>query len=122
VDTVAYGENGGPEVNVKITLVAGPQTTGAGTWSLTDIENLSGGRLNDDLTGDAAANVLAGDVGNDTLSGGDGDDALYGDGMIAADTFSDGRTGGAPRNWPVSRRAGRPYGRRRQRHPARRRR
>jgi Ca2+-binding RTX toxin-like protein len=95
VDAVGYGENGGPEVGIKVALVAGAQVTGAGTWTLAEIENLSGGRLNDELTGDAGANVLAGDLGNDTLSGGDGDDALFGDGQIVADTFGDGRSGGA---------------------------
>jgi Ca2+-binding RTX toxin-like protein len=95
VDTLSYGENGAPEVGIKVTITAGPQNTGAGIWSLAGIENLSGGTLNDELTGDGGANLLAGGRGNDTLSGADGDDALYGDGQMNADTFSEGRTGGA---------------------------
>ena len=91
-DTVRYTENGGPEVDLTLSLAAqgGAQSTGAGDWTLTDIENLSGGLLNDLLTGDGNANVLAGDSGNDTLVGGDGNDTLYGDGRIATLTGSSG--------------------------------
>lgn len=63
--------------------IAGAQTTGALTVTLTDIENLSGSALADSLTGDAGDNVLAGGVEADSLFGGDGADALYGDGEYA---------------------------------------
>ena len=54
--------------------IAGPQATGAGTDTLTDIENLTGGGFNDQLTGNAFANVLIGGGGNDILAGGAGND------------------------------------------------
>ncbi len=43
------------------------------------IESLAGSALDDDLTGDRAANVLTGQGGDDTLRGGAGDDILLGD-------------------------------------------
>ncbi len=46
----------------------GPQNTGgAGTDTLTSIENLTGSAFNDTLTGNGVANVLSGGAGNDTL-------------------------------------------------------
>lgn len=46
----------------------GPQNTGgAGTDTLTGIENLTGSAFNDTLTGNGVANVLSGGAGNDTL-------------------------------------------------------
>jgi len=41
-----------------------------------DVENLIGGKGNDDLSGSAGPNVLQGGPGNDDLSGGDGNDVL----------------------------------------------
>ena len=43
---------------------------------MTDVENVIGGKGNDDLGGSAAANVLQGGPGNDDLAGGDGNDVL----------------------------------------------
>jgi len=71
------------------------KATGNGNWTLTGIENLTGGVADDTLTGDGNANVLGGSAGNDTLVGGGGNDVLYGDGGIAVDghdvimTFTD---------------------------------
>ena len=81
-DTLLYSENGSPEVGVSISLAlqGGAQTTGAGNWTLSGFENLSGGTGNDQLTGDGSANVLAGGDGSDILVGGGGDDSIYGDG------------------------------------------
>ena len=95
VDTVAFGENGGPEpdISVSLALQGNSQVTGAGSWSLNGVENLSGGVGNDALTGDGASNVLAGNVGNDLLLGGAGNDMLYGDGAIVADTRPAGGSG-----------------------------
>ena len=56
----------------------GPQSTGAGTDTITGIEHILGGRGKDALTGDAQANRLVGGGGNDTLRGGAGDDTLTG--------------------------------------------
>lgn len=43
------------------------------------IENLTGSRYADSLSGDANANILRGGAGNDMLAGADGDDELFGD-------------------------------------------
>jgi Ca2+-binding RTX toxin-like protein len=100
-DTVAYTENGGAEVaiNVSLALQGAAQATGAGSWTLNGIENLSGGTLGDQLTGDGNANILAGDTGNDTLVGGAGDDTLYGDGRIAIDYAGGPGTSGPIGSW-----------------------
>jgi Ca2+-binding RTX toxin-like protein len=94
-DTVAFGENGGAEPNIAVSLAlqGSPQVTGAGSWTLNGVENLSGGVGNDALTGDGGDNVLAGNVGNDSLVGGAGNDTLYGDGIIAADNRPTGGSG-----------------------------
>ncbi|VVO25380.1 hypothetical protein PS712_04575 [Pseudomonas fluorescens] len=74
---------------------AGPQNTfGAGTDTLTAIENLVGSNFNDNLTGDNNSNVITGGLGNDILKGEGGDDFLIGGlgnntltGGSGADTF-----------------------------------
>ncbi|MGL6231974.1 beta strand repeat-containing protein [Aeromonas rivipollensis] len=68
---------------------AGQVTGGAGTDSLSNMENLVGSMFNDSLTGDGNANILSGLAGNDILVGGGGDDLLIGG------TGSDTLTGGA---------------------------
>jgi Ca2+-binding RTX toxin-like protein len=95
-DTLSFFANGtGVTANVTVSLLlqGAAQATGAGSMTLTGIENLSGSYQNDTLTGDGAANILAGDVGSDTLSGGDGDDTLYGDGRIIIDSHGVGTSG-----------------------------
>ena len=47
---------------------------------LASIENITGSRQDDNITGDGVPNVLKGGAGNDTLSGGGQNDKLYGDG------------------------------------------
>jgi Ca2+-binding RTX toxin-like protein len=86
-DTVRFTENGGTETGITVQLYAqgAAQDTGAGMWTLTGIENLSGGVLNDNFEGDDVANALAGDLGNDALYGYGGDDLLLGDGLINVD-------------------------------------
>ncbi|MEA1071104.1 M10 family metallopeptidase [Sphingomonas sp. LY160] len=93
-DTASYSDaTAGVTVDLSNT---GAQVTGAGTDTLSGIENLVGSAFNDTLTGDANANridggsgddvlnggggndVLIGGAGNDTLDGGDGDDSLLG--------------------------------------------
>ena len=63
------------------------------------IQNVIGGRGNDDIRGNAADNVLKGDSGDDTLYGADGNDRLIGGsgadhlrGGVGAD-FLDGGAG-----------------------------
>ncbi|MDD0996358.1 retention module-containing protein [Pseudomonas sp. TNT2022 ID1044] len=73
----------------------GPQNTfGAGTDTLTAIENLVGSDFNDNLTGDNNSNIITGGLGNDILKGEGGDDFLIGGlgnntltGGSGADTF-----------------------------------
>jgi Ca2+-binding RTX toxin-like protein len=83
-DYVHYGNDYDASVKpsgrgVTVNLVSG---TAVDNWGSTDklvgIENVSGSRLGDSLTGDSANNNLSGDAGNDTLLGGSGDDYLQG--------------------------------------------
>jgi Ca2+-binding RTX toxin-like protein len=77
-DTASYV--GATAVNVSLLLSY--QVTGAGTDSIVDIENLTGGDGNDRLTGNAAANSLYGGAGNDTIVGGGGRDLITGAGGL----------------------------------------
>ncbi|SFM63086.1 type I secretion C-terminal target domain (VC_A0849 subclass), partial [Pseudomonas sp. ok602] len=93
IDTASYAHaTAGVTVNLG-TLIA-QNTIGAGTDTLTSIENLVGSNYNDTLTGDNGNNVINGGLGNDTLNGGGGDDILIGglgnntlSGGAGADTF-----------------------------------
>jgi Ca2+-binding RTX toxin-like protein len=62
---------------ISASLVTGA-AAGAGSDSLTNMEELHGGNFNDTLTGDAGRNTLFGLDGNDVLNGGDGNDTLSG--------------------------------------------
>ncbi len=53
------------------------------------IENAIGGRGNDDISGNSAANRLVGKGGRDVLDGGKGDDILIGNGAADKFVFSD---------------------------------
>jgi len=76
IDTATYGEG---NVGVVVDLSAGTGSGGNAQGDvLVSIENLSGSRGNDSLTGNALANTLAGDIGDDVLRGGDGQDVLQG--------------------------------------------
>jgi Ca2+-binding RTX toxin-like protein len=85
VDTVSYEFVGPVTVNLAI---AGPQDTGDGNDTLSNIENVIGSGFSDTLTGNAAANILAGGGSADTLIGAGGDDTL--DGGADADTLVGG--------------------------------
>jgi Ca2+-binding RTX toxin-like protein len=68
-------------LGVAITLDlsnAAAQATGAGSDTITNCENATGGMWDDKLTGNSGANNLAGNYGNDTLIGQAGNDYLYG--------------------------------------------
>ena len=80
-DTLAFTENGAPEPGIIVTLQleGTAQNTGAGTWTLSGIENLTGGLGNDVLTGNGATNRINGGSGDDTLRGGGGNDTLQGE-------------------------------------------
>ncbi|WP_236708408.1 type I secretion C-terminal target domain-containing protein, partial [Pseudomonas sp. Root562] len=92
-DTASYAHaTTGVTVNLG---QSGPQNTlGAGTDTLTAIENLVGSDFNDNLTGDNNSNIITGGLGNDVLKGEGGDDFLIGGlgnntltGGSGADTF-----------------------------------
>ncbi|ROM78334.1 type I secretion target [Pseudomonas brassicacearum] len=92
-DTVSYA-HATSAVTVNLGLLAAQNTLGAGTDTLSHIENLVGSNFNDTLTGDGASNRLDGGLGHDVLNGGGGDDLLIGGlgnntltGGSGADTF-----------------------------------
>ena len=77
IDTVSYA-HATAGVTVNLGLLGAQNTLGAGTDTLSQIENLRGGSGADWLTGDGNANTLKGELGNDTLCGGLGKDLLIG--------------------------------------------
>ena len=85
-DTASYLD-ASPILGVVVDLtVAGPQNTiGAGTDTLTGIENIIGSNGHDQLTGDANSNVISGRDGLDVITGGGGSDSL--DGGIGGDVY-----------------------------------
>ncbi len=92
-DTASYA-HATAAVTVNLGLLGAQNTLGAGTDTLTGIENLIGSNFNDSLTGDGNNNVINGGLGNDFLNGGAGDDLLIGGmgnntltGGAGADTF-----------------------------------
>ncbi|QHC94577.1 type I secretion target [Pseudomonas sp. R84] len=92
-DTASYA-HATAGVTVNLGLLGAQNTIGAGTDTLTGIENLVGSNFNDTLTGDNNNNVINGGLGNDILNGGGGDDLLIGGmgnntmtGGAGADTF-----------------------------------
>ncbi|KAA0956007.1 retention module-containing protein [Pseudomonas sp. ANT_H12B] len=92
-DTASYA-HATAGVKVDLSLVAAQNTLGAGTDTLTGIENLTGSNFNDSLTGDNNSNIITGGLGDDILKGGGGDDFLIGglgnntlSGGAGADTF-----------------------------------
>ena len=63
--------------NFATVIVAGG--VGGGNDLITNIENITGSKVNDTLTGDTQNNILHGDGGDDKLYGLGGNDTLYGD-------------------------------------------
>jgi Ca2+-binding RTX toxin-like protein len=65
-------------VTVSLALAGAQATGGAGSDTLSGIENLTGSAFNDVLTGDAAANILSGGDGADTFvfAAGSGQDTV----------------------------------------------
>jgi len=86
-DTATYND-ATAAVQVSLLLTTAQNTGGAGTDTLTEIENLTGTAFADTLTGNNAVNVLSGLAGNDTLSAGIGNDTL--DGGSGTDTMTGG--------------------------------
>lgn len=70
---------------LTVDLAKGEASSAQGTFLLRDIEDVTGGRGADRLTGDAEDNALTGGGGRDTLTGGEGADMLRGN--AGADRF-----------------------------------
>ena len=93
INTVSYA-HATSGVTVDLGLLTAQNTGGAGTDTLTGLENLTGSNFNDSLMGDNNSNIITGGLGNDVLNGGGGDDFLIGGlgnntltGGAGADTF-----------------------------------
>jgi Ca2+-binding RTX toxin-like protein len=71
----------GVTVNLNYTF---GQSTGVGTYLISNVENLIGSAFNDVLVGNAGANLLKGGAGDDRLTGGSGDNQI--DGGAGRDT------------------------------------
>jgi len=90
----AYAITANVTVNLSIT---GPQNTGVGIFTITNVENVVGGQGNDLLIGNGGGNFLWGGDGNDYLIGLDGNDNLYGgyaDDILRGDAGVDFFNGG----------------------------
>ena len=86
IDTASYFN---AAAGVTVALIAGAQNTGgAGTDTLSNIENITGSNHNDTLTGNTGANILLGLNGADTLVGGAGTDTLSGGGDVDTADYS----------------------------------
>jgi Ca2+-binding RTX toxin-like protein len=66
-------------VTIDLALGGAQNTRGAGTDTLTSIEDLSGSRFGDTLLGNAVANAITGDAGNDVIRSADEKDILDGE-------------------------------------------
>jgi serralysin len=78
----------GATSGVTVNLATGLASGGAGSDTLSSIEEVRGSAHADTLTGDANANILRGGGGIDTLNGGGGNDQLF--------AGAPGEGGGAP--------------------------
>lgn len=76
-DTLDYS-TAGARVTVSLALTTAQNTGGAGTDTISEVEDLIGSAFNDVLTGNAKDNKIVGAAGNDTLDGGAGNDVLDG--------------------------------------------
>jgi Ca2+-binding RTX toxin-like protein len=65
-------------VTVNLSLTTAQATGGAGSDTITEVENAAGSAFADTLTGSTGDNTLGGAGGDDTLVGGDGNDILKG--------------------------------------------
>ncbi|MCW5738087.1 MAG: peptidoglycan DD-metalloendopeptidase family protein [Enhydrobacter sp.] len=79
VDTASFA-NAPAGVTVNLQNRKAQNTGGAGTDTLSSIENLTGSAFGDTLAGDGGVNVLSGGAGADWLVGGAGGDSLIGGG------------------------------------------
>lgn len=73
IDTANYALSAGP-VTVSLAVTGEQDTGGAGTDTLSNIENLIGSGYSDTLTGNGGANRIDGGAGADAMAGGGGND------------------------------------------------
>jgi Ca2+-binding RTX toxin-like protein len=109
LDMVRYTE-AAAGVTVDLRLSGSQDTVGAGSDTLSSIEQVSGSSFDDTLHGSGSANILKGEAGadqlfgysgTDRLTGGDGDDHLdggRGDDQLHGDAGRDELTGGVGRD------------------------
>jgi Rieske Fe-S protein len=76
-DTVTYAYATAP-VTVSLAITTQQNTIGAGSDTLTNIDNLMGSNYSDSLTGNGQNNVLDGGTGDDKLNGAGGADTMIG--------------------------------------------
>lgn len=93
-DRAYFTGTGAATVNLSLTIA---QTTGYGTDTIINVEHITSGSGNDQLTGSELNNSLVSGAGNDTLSGGLGIDTLDGgtgndwlDGGVGGDSMAGG--------------------------------
>lgn len=86
-DTLTYA-SAGSAVTVDLSNGSAQNTSGAGTDTISNFENLTGSAYNDTLTGTSSANILLGGDGNDSITGGSGNDTL--DGGVGTNTLTGG--------------------------------
>jgi hypothetical protein len=77
IDTASYAD-AATAVTVNLSTIVAQNTVGAGSDTLTGIENLTGSAFNDTLTGNAGNNVLSGGAGDDVFMPSAGSDVLLG--------------------------------------------
>ena len=75
-DTVNY-QYATAAVNASLAITTAQATSGSGSDTFLNIENLSGSAYADKLTGNSASNTLNGGIGADSLTGGNGSDTFY---------------------------------------------
>ncbi|MGH2905629.1 MAG: S8 family serine peptidase [Solirubrobacterales bacterium] len=85
-DVVSYLNRTNPVV-VSLNSVADDGELGEGDSVAADIEDITGGKGNDTLTGNSGSNHIFGMDGNDLLDGGTGTDWLLGGGLIGDTSF-----------------------------------
>jgi Ca2+-binding RTX toxin-like protein len=77
-DTADYGSRG-EALQLNLDGIANDGATNEKDRIDTDIENVTGGRGADVITGNSSSNVLRGGAGNDVITGAGGADKLYGE-------------------------------------------
>lgn len=83
-------------VSINLTIATAQATSGSGSDTLIDIENIAGSNYNDSLIGNSLNNALNGLAGADKMIGGNGSDIYYIDnsGDVISETNADATLGG----------------------------